>query len=63
MFSLEAARIAQAFHETYEEWAPRFGYTTREASAVPWSEVPARNRGLMCRTVQELLNAGVIQVG
>jgi hypothetical protein len=56
----EAARVAQAFHEAYEHHAPRFGYKTRQASAVPWEEVPASNKALMIATVQELFMRGVI---
>src|SRR5207253_2058401 len=32
---------------TYERLAPSFGYQTRKASAVPWSEVPEANKRLM----------------
>ena len=46
---VEAA--AKAFHETYERLAPDYGYKTREASAVPWEDVPADNRALMLSTV------------
>jgi hypothetical protein len=57
----EAERIAQAFHETYERLAPEHGYETRKASAVPWSEVPPNNAGLMIAVCNELLERGVIQ--
>lgn len=56
-----AERIAQEFHETYERLAPKFGYATREASAVPWSEVPEPNRSLMVSVVSNLLARGVIR--
>lgn len=39
--------LARLFHETYERLAPLFGYETRRDSAVPWDEVPARNKNLM----------------
>lgn len=42
--------MARAFHENYEALAPRYGYRTREASAVPWDEVPKANRELMIHT-------------
>lgn len=58
-----AERIAKAFHEAYEAAAPAFGYKTREASAVPWDQVPAANRGLMVATVRRLLEANVIAAG
>jgi hypothetical protein len=39
--------VAQLFHEVYERLAPQFGYTTRRDSAVPWDEVPGKNKALM----------------
>jgi hypothetical protein len=47
--------IAQRFHEAYERLAPEFGYKTREASAVPWEDVPENNKALMIATVREVL--------
>lgn len=47
----EDEAIARAFHEAYERLAPQFGYRTREASAVPWDDVPQANRDLMVATV------------
>jgi hypothetical protein len=40
-------QLARLFHETYERLAPQFGYETRKASAVPWDQVPERNKALM----------------
>lgn len=54
-------QLAQLFHETYERLAPDFGYKTREASAVPWSEVPPANKRLMiavCAEIQKHCPAG-----
>jgi hypothetical protein len=48
--------LTQRFHETYERLAPAFGYRTREASAKPWSEVPAQNKQLMIAVCAELLS-------
>lgn len=42
-----AKHVAELFHENYERLALEFGYKTREASAVPWSDVPDNNRLLM----------------
>lgn len=39
--------LARLFHETYERLAPTFGYETRKGTAVPWEQVPARNKNLM----------------
>ncbi|GHE33436.1 hypothetical protein GCM10017673_40480 [Streptosporangium violaceochromogenes] len=56
-------RIARAFHETYERLAPEHGYATREASAVPWAEVPANNKSLMIAVVASLIAEGRIIPG
>lgn len=56
----QPVHIAQAFHEVYEYLAPRHGYETRKASAVPWDQVPAQNRELMVEVVETLLDRGVI---
>ena len=50
-----AEALAQRFHEIYERLAPQFGYVTRRKSAVPWADVPERNRALMVATCRELL--------
>ena len=47
--------LAKLFHETYERLAPRYGYKTREASAVPWEEVPPTNKRLMVAVAGEVL--------
>jgi hypothetical protein len=51
----QAEQLARLFHETYERLAPLFGYETREASAVPWEEVPESNKKLMIAVCAELL--------
>jgi hypothetical protein len=53
--------VARAFHESYERQAPEYGYKTREASSVPWSDVPADNKHLMQAVVLDLLRRGVIR--
>lgn len=58
-----AESIAAAFHAKYEDLAPHYGYETREASAVPWRDVPEANRQLMTAVVGSLLAAGEIQPG
>lgn len=55
-----AHNIAKAFHETYERLAPKYNYRTRDASAVPWEEVPEENKMLMVGVVGDLLDKGVI---
>lgn len=50
-----AESVARRFHELYERLAPNFGYETRPESAVPWSEVPERNRSLMVAVADVLL--------
>lgn len=56
-------RLARRFHEVYEQLAPKHGWTTQEASRVPWDQVPAHNRALMMDTIGELLAGGMIEVG
>ena len=58
-----AEEIARAFHETYESFAPSYGYKTREASAVPWSDVPKPNKALMVAVVADLLDREIIEAG
>lgn len=58
-----AEGIAQRFHEAYEALAPEHGYRTREASSVPWAQVPAANKTLMVATVMRLLVTGTIVPG
>lgn len=52
-----AEQIAQLFHEAYERLAPSFGYKTRDASAVPWTDVPEPNRSLMIAVAAEVAGA------
>ncbi len=54
---MTAEQLAQKFHETYERLAPSFGYETRKASAVPWADVPERNKALMVAVCGEILAA------
>jgi len=56
----EAETIAQAFHEAYERLAPDYGYETREATAVPWNDVPDNNRWLMTAVARDLIDRAVI---
>jgi hypothetical protein len=51
----DAEGLARAFHENYERLAPEYGYKTREASAVPWDEVPDANKQLMVATAAAVL--------
>ena len=44
---MSAEEMARRFHEAYERLAPSFGYKTREASAVPWEDVPEQNKALI----------------
>lgn len=52
---MNADQLAQRFHEHYERLAPDFGYKTREASAVPWAEVPEQNKSLMVAVAGAIL--------
>lgn len=51
-----AGELAKLFHETYERLAPDFGYKTREASAVPWDDVPEQNKNLMIAVAGNILS-------
>lgn len=59
----DAERVAARFHEVYELLAPAHGYETRDASAVPWKDVPEPNRSLMIHVAQFLLREDAIRVG
>ncbi len=56
----DAEQVARAFHETYEDLAPQYGYKTRTASAVPWEQVPSSNKTLMVAVAGSLIERGVI---
>ena len=56
----DAERIARAFHETYEDLAPKHGWETQERSRKDWNEVPPENKALMLAVVQTLLDKGII---
>lgn len=47
--------LAKLFHETYEAFAPNYGYTTRISSAVPWEAVPEPNKSLMIAVATRIL--------
>jgi len=52
---MTAEELAKFFHETYEELAPNYGYTTRRSSAVPWEDVPEPNKSLMIAVAKRVL--------
>lgn len=52
---MDAERLAQLFHESYERLAPGFGYETRPESATSWDRVPEPNRSLMIAVAGEVL--------
>ena len=53
----EDDELAKLFHDTYERLAPAFSYKTRKASAVPWTDVPPNNKGLMIAVAHEINDA------
>lgn len=59
---LDAAKLAQLFHESYELLAPSFGYETRKESAVPWSDVPDKNKRLMVAVAERIITASLLPV-
>lgn len=52
---MTAEQLAEKFHNTYERLAPEHGYETRKDSAVPWENVPQKNKSLMIAVCKELL--------
>ena len=52
---MTADQLARMFHETYERLAPSHGYETRKDSAVPWENVPQKNKALMTAVCAEIL--------
>ncbi len=52
---MDAEKLAQLFHETYERLAPSYSYKTRDESAVPWAQVPEMNKRLMIAVCAEVL--------
>jgi len=57
----EADEIARRFHEVYERLAHEHGYVTREATSVPYDDLPVENKGLMIAVVGTLLSEGTIR--
>lgn len=55
-------QVARRFHEVYETLAEAFGYTTRPESAVPWDDVPEKNKSLMRAVVDVLVTEGTIDI-
>lgn len=55
--------LAQLFHDTYEQLAPNFGYTTRKSSAVPWSDVPEPNKSLMIAVAEKVIEELKLKAG
>ena len=51
---LAAESLAKRFHETYEELAPEYGYSTRESSRVEWETLPTNLKQLMVATVRKV---------
>ncbi len=47
--------LAEKFHALYEDFATDCGYKTRDESAVPWADVPDKNKKLMVRVCRAIL--------
>lgn len=48
--------VARRFHDHYEELAPKFGYKTREASRVPFDQLPESNKQLMIAVAGRIIS-------
>jgi len=53
---MKPEKLAQLFHEIYENLAPVYGYQTRGRTKVPWDKLPKPNKSLMIATAREILN-------
>lgn len=53
---LSPENVARFFHETYEELAPYYNYETRKDSAVPWEDVPEKNKALMIAVAAQVID-------
>jgi hypothetical protein len=60
---MNAEELAKFFHDTYEELAPNYGYTTRKSSAEPWSDVPEPNKSLMIAVAEKVLEKLKLEAG
>ncbi len=50
-----ALQLAQFLHETYESFAPRFGWETQKKSRKTWDKVPKENRDLMVAVARAVI--------
>lgn len=59
----DAELIAKRFHEVYEDLAPSMGWETQERSRKTWEELPAENKWLMVKVVDQLMEEKIIYKG
>ena len=52
---MTAEGLAKIFHSTYERLAPQYGHTTNRATAVPWDQMPEKQKQLMLAVCTEVL--------
>lgn len=50
-----AEKLAFQFHTAYERLAAAHSYETRKESAVPWKDVPEKNRNLMIAVCENVM--------
>jgi hypothetical protein len=53
---MDAEKLAEFFHKTYEKFAPEYGYKTRAETAVNWEDVPEENKRLMIHVCRLVIN-------
>ena len=58
---MTSEKLAEQFHDAYEELAPAFSYKTRKASAVPWKDVPEQNKHLMVAVAERVMVPAIKQ--
>lgn len=61
--TLAKCLIAMEWHAAREQFAPDYGAKPRGEPAVPWPDLPERDRALMLVTVHNLLRRGIIAPG
>lgn len=56
-----AEQLACQFHLAYERLAVAHDYETRKESAVPWKDVPEKNRNLMIEVCKNVMLPHIVQ--
>lgn len=60
---MDPERLAEIWHEVYEELAPQFGYTSRGTSPTAWSNVPEPTKSLQIAVAKRVLERLKLEAG